>query len=87
MRMNIQKFSERVGVSAYTLRYCEKIGLLRDVVRLNNGHRCFSEQDVGWIMFIQRLKETGMPLAQIQEYADARVLGDVTLAARKILLN
>lgn len=85
--MNITSFSQQVGVSPHTLRYYEKIGLLNPVQRLPNGHRHFSQKDIEWIEFVQRLKETGMPLAQIQQYAKLRADGDTTLAARQKLLE
>ena len=67
--------------------YYEKMGLLRDVQRLLNGHRYFSDKDIQWIEFIQRLKETGMPLEQIRRYADLRAQGDSTMSARQRLLE
>lgn len=85
--MNIATFAKQVGLSAHTIRYYEKIGLLSHVQRLANGHRHFTEKDIEWVKFIQRLKETDMPLKQIQQYADLRSQGDVTLAARQMLLE
>jgi DNA-binding transcriptional MerR regulator len=85
--MNVKEFSKRVGVSPHTVRYYEKIGLLRGIQRLPNGHRCFSEKDIQWISFVQRLKETGMPLEQIHQYAELRSQGDSTLLARQRLLE
>jgi DNA-binding transcriptional MerR regulator len=74
-------------VSSHTIRYYEKIGLLGDVQRLPNGHRYFTDKDVKWIGFVQRLKETGMPLDQIHRYAELRTQGDSTLLARQKLLE
>ncbi|TLM75649.1 MerR family transcriptional regulator [Microbulbifer harenosus] len=85
--MTIKEFSSRTGISAHTLRYYEKIGLLRHIRRLPNGHRDFSEKDIQWIAFVQRLKDTDMPLEQIRRYADLREAGDTTLAERQQLLE
>ncbi|PIE66616.1 MAG: MerR family transcriptional regulator [Desulfobacterales bacterium] len=85
--MNVREFSERVGVSPHTIRYYEKAGLLGTVRRLPNGYRDFSEKDIDWIAFIQRLKDTGMPLAEIRRYAEMRVQGDSTLLERQQLLE
>ena len=60
--MNMSEFSGVVGLSSYTLRYYEKIGLLRHVKRSRSGHRVYSDRDVDWVNFIKRLKDTGMPL-------------------------
>ncbi len=62
------------------------MGLLADVHRLPNGHRSFSEKDVTWIEFVQRLKDTGMTLEKILEYASLRRKGSKTLLQRKELL-
>ncbi|CAG8999783.1 MAG: HTH-type transcriptional regulator AdhR [Candidatus Celerinatantimonas neptuna] len=83
--MNIQMFSKCVGVTPYTIRYYEKVGLLK-VYRKKNGHRDFSENDIRWMEFILRLKVTGMPLSQIQQYARLREQGNSTLKARRSML-
>lgn len=85
--MTIQEFADRVGLSAHTLRYYEKIGLFRQVPRDASGCRCFGERDLEWAAFVCRLKDTGMPLRDIRTYADLRAQGDATLAARQALLE
>jgi DNA-binding transcriptional MerR regulator len=75
------------GLSPDALRYYEKIGVLRPVARAANGHRHYSQDDVAWIEFVLRLKHTGMPLAQIRDYARLREQGDGTIAARLHLLE
>jgi len=84
--MNVTEFSKCVGLSPHTIRYYDKIGLLDDVHRLPNGHRSFSEKDVRWIAFVRRLKDTGMPLEKILEYAALRKKGRSTLQKRQALL-
>ncbi|MCA6059428.1 MerR family transcriptional regulator [Thalassolituus sp. ST750PaO-4] len=84
--MNIKAFAEQTGVSAHTLRYYEKIGLLQ-VQRNQSGHRVFSNKDLEWITFILRLKDTGMPLQHIIKYAEFRTQGDSTMAERQQLLQ
>ena len=85
--MNMQAFSEQVGLSAHTLRYYEKIGLLKNIRRNVSGHRCFSSKDLDWVGFIIRLKETGMPLNDILQYAEWREIGASTLVERLQLLE
>ncbi len=85
--MNVAEFSKRVGVSPHTVRYYDKVGLLDDIYRLPSGHRCFQEKDIVWFEFIQRLKETGMPIEQIREYAELRRKGKTTLIARQAILK
>ena len=83
----MKTFAAKVGLSAYTLRYYEKIGLLRHIQRRANGHRVYSTKDVDWVGFIRRLKETGMPLERILEYATLREQGSETLKQRQHLLG
>lgn len=83
--MTIGEFSAITGISAYTLRYYEKKGLLR-VARDNAQRRDYSEDDIEWVKFIKRLKDTGMLLRDIKHYSDLRYQGDGTMGERLELL-
>lgn len=83
--MTIGEFSAITGISAYTLRYYEKKGLLR-VNRDSAGRRDYSTDDIEWVKFIRRLKDTGMLLRDIRYYSDLRYQGDDTMAERMELL-
>ena len=85
--MNIKKFSTLTNVSAHTIRYYEKIGVLKQVSRNASGHRFFTAKDVDWIGFVIRLKEMGMPLDNIKQYATLREQGISTSELRKQLLQ
>ncbi len=74
--LTIRQVAEATGLSAHTLRYYERIGLLDSVERRGNGHRVFRAADMAWLAFLLRLRETGMPIAQMQRYAQLRRLGD-----------
>ncbi|PNG12719.1 MULTISPECIES: MerR family transcriptional regulator [Pseudomonadaceae] len=87
VRLSIQQFAARTGLSADTLRYYEKIGLLRHVARDASGFRVYGPRDLEWVAFVLRLKDTGMPLEDITRYADLREQGETTLAARQALLE
>ncbi|MBW4517462.1 MAG: MerR family transcriptional regulator [Timaviella obliquedivisa GSE-PSE-MK23-08B] len=67
--LTIQQVSERIGLSVYTLRYYERNGLLEPVTRAANGHRRYSAMDLARIEFLSKLRMTGMPIRQMQEYA------------------
>ncbi len=84
--MNIAAFAARCGLSAHTLRYYERIGLLGRVTRQANGHRSFGPRDVEWVAFLQRLRATGMGIQEMQRYAELRARGDSTLAERQAML-
>lgn len=84
--MNISEFAQRCGLSQHTLRYYEKIGLLPEIARNSSNHRAYSEADIVWVAFIKRLKETNMPLVDIQRYVVLREQGETTEPARRQLL-
>jgi len=75
------------GVSAHTLRYYERAGLLDPIDRAASGHRRYAEEDLLRIQFLTKLRSTGMPVRQIREYADLMRRGDDTHEARLALLE
>lgn len=83
--MTISELAKHLDLTPHTLRYYEKIGLIRDVERIS-GRRSYTRQDLTWMEFIKRLKGTGMPLSAIQKYAELRYEGDPTLSERKAML-
>ena len=83
--MKIGAFAELTGISAYTLRYYEKKGLLF-VKRDQNGCRNYLAEDREWVQFLCKLKATGMLLRDIKRYAQLRYNGDGTIAERLELL-
>ncbi len=84
--MTIGEISKRVGLPESTLRYYEKQELLR-VSRDSAGRRNYAGEDVAWIQFLRRLKETGMPLKDIRRYAKLRYSGDATMPQRLEMLR
>jgi DNA-binding transcriptional MerR regulator len=65
--LSIAEVAERTGVTAHTLRYYERIGLL-DVPRDDAGRRAYTEADLSRVVFISRLRLTEMPIRDIQTY-------------------
>jgi DNA-binding transcriptional MerR regulator len=82
----IAEVAERTGVTAHTLRYYERIGLL-DVGRHASGHRRFSTHDLDRIVFIGRLRATAMPIRDIQGYFALVARGPSTERERLELLE
>lgn len=83
----IRQVAEITGLSLHTLRYYEKIGLLKEVNRENNGYRQYTEADISWILFIIRLRETGMPITKMVQFSNLRNEGDITARERRELLE
>jgi DNA-binding transcriptional MerR regulator len=68
--MTIADAARLTGVSAYTLRYYERAGLIDGVDRAGSGHRRYNEGDLAWIEVLQKLRATGMPIRTIRRYAE-----------------
>lgn len=85
--MKIQEVAEQTSLSIHTLRYYERIGLITPVTRADNGHRMYTDDDVYRIIFVTRLRATGMPITQIQRYAMLAQQGDTTVAERLEILE
>ena len=70
-------------LSAPTLRYYDKEGLLPFVDRSAGGARMFKESDFEWLRLIECLKSTGMPIRDIKQFIDWYMEGDTTLPQRR----
>ncbi|GAB7006060.1 MerR family transcriptional regulator [Nocardioides sp. AN3] len=88
MSLSIAEAAQASGLSADTLRYYERDGLLvRPVGRSASGHRRYTDDDLGWIEMVTRLRATGMPIRDIRRYAALVRAGDGNEAARLALLQ
>ena len=85
--MNIREFAEHTGLTAHTLRWYERVGLMGEVGRGENGHRVYGPQDAQWVAFLHHLRETGMSIREMQRYCALRAQGDTTVASRLALLE
>ncbi|GAA3667130.1 MerR family transcriptional regulator [Nonomuraea antimicrobica] len=85
--MTIQEAAARSGLSAHTLRYYERIGLIHSVGRNSSGHRDYAEADLVWLDFLTKLRTTGMPIADMCRYAELRRMGRNTSGERKEMLE
>lgn len=84
----IAEAAELTGLSAHTLRYYEDEKLLIEgVPRAANGHRRYSERELGWIDLVSRLRVTGMPIQAIRDYADLVRQGEGNEVERLELLR
>jgi DNA-binding transcriptional MerR regulator len=75
------------GLSAHTLRWYERIGLMPHIDRSHTGQRRFTNKDLDWLAFVGKLRLTGMPVADMVRYAELVRLGDHTRADRRELLE
>ena len=86
MEYSIGEFSRLTNSGIHTLRYYEHENLITPK-RNSSNRRCYSDKDLAWIEFIKRLKDTGMPIKEIQHYAKLRTKGDLTLNERMEMLT
>lgn len=82
MVYKIGQVAKKLGISTYTLRFYDKEGLLPNVKKNSAGIRVFNEADLDWLLIIECLKGTGMPLRNIKEYLYLCQKGDETLGIR-----
>ena len=85
--MKIQEVSERYGLSADTLRYYERIGLLPTVNRTESGIRDYNDLDVRRVDFIKCMRSAGLPLEVLIDYMSLVQQGDSTIETRKEILR
>jgi DNA-binding transcriptional MerR regulator len=83
---SIAEASARSGLSIDTLRYYERIGLIDPPARDAAGRRMYSDDDLGWLGFLTKMRTTGMPLAMLRDYAELRRIGPHTSSRRKRIL-
>ena len=83
----IQEVTQATGLSAHTLRYYERIGLIHPIEREENTRRRYTQDDIGWIDFLLKLRAIGMSIRDMQRYAELQRLGDETLPERLEMLR
>ncbi len=85
--MKIGELAKRSGLSAHTIRYYERIGLLPYADRDRSRQRDYDASILTWIEFLDRLKTTGMPIRDMLRYAELRDRGAGTEAGRREMLE
>lgn len=76
-----------MGISKHTLRYYEREGLLPPIDKAANGHRRYTEEDLGWVKFLQLLRGTGMPIREMKSFVALTWAGDHTVSDRVEVLT
>ena len=85
--LSISDVAAETGLTTSTLRYYEQAGLLRGAIdRASSSHRRYTDQDVRWVVFITKLRSTGMPIRDIRRYTELAREGDHTTPERLALL-
>ncbi|MBQ9016006.1 MAG: MerR family transcriptional regulator [Firmicutes bacterium] len=84
--MTIKEVCERFGISADTLRYYERVGVIPQVTRTKGGIRNFTEEDIKWVENAICMRNAGLPVEMLIEYVRLFQEGDGTFQARRDLL-
>jgi len=84
--VTISEVSKKYEISADTLRYYERIGLIPKIYRNGNGIREYTEEDCRWIEFVKCMRGAGIQVEALIEYIKLFQEGDSTIEARKKIL-
>ncbi|MBC9724121.1 MerR family transcriptional regulator [Streptomyces sp. TRM68367] len=83
----ISEVAALTGLTAHTLRWYERIGLMPHIDRSHTGQRRYSNRDLDWLALVGKLRLTGMPVADMVRYAELVREGDHTYGERFELLK
>ncbi|MGW7546585.1 MerR family transcriptional regulator [Streptomyces sp. NPDC054770] len=86
-RYTISEVVAFTGLTAHTLRWYERIGLMSHIDRSHTGQRRYSNRDLDWLDFVTKLRLTGMPVADMVRYAELVREGETTYSDRRELLE
>lgn len=84
--MTIAEVAKLYDISADTLRYYERVGIIPSVNRNSNGIRNYTENDCGWVEFAKCMRSAGLPVEVLIEYVTLFQKGDATVEVRKEIL-
>ncbi len=79
--MTIKEVCEKFGITADTLRYYERVGVIPEVNRTSGGSRDYTEENLKWVKNAICLREAGISIESIAEYVKLFKQGDETIAA------
>ena len=85
--MTIRQVCSQYGLTPDTLRYYEKVGVIPEVHRTENGIRDYDDVAIGWVENAVCMRSAGVPVESIIEYVRLYQEGDTTLQARRDLLK
>lgn len=85
--MTIKEVCEKYNLTADTLRYYERVGVIPEVTRTAGGIRDYAETDLAWVENAVCMRDAGVPLEMLIEYVKLFQEGDSTIDARTNLLK
>jgi len=85
--LHIGEVATRTGRTVHAIRWYEAQGLVPGVERDGGGRRLYTEHHIGWLEFMDRLRGTGMSVAQMRAYTALVKKGAAALGERRALLR
>jgi DNA-binding transcriptional MerR regulator len=85
--LSIKEAAVQTKLTAHTLRYYERIGLLPSIARDANGQRRYTAHDLSAISILLMLRATGMPIGIMQRFVELLEIGDSAVSERRALLE
>ncbi|MGG5318187.1 MerR family transcriptional regulator [Enterococcus sp. AZ072] len=84
--MTIKEAADMFDLTVDTIRYYEKIGVIPPITRDKRGYRVFTKRDLNWIFLAKSLRNAGVSIESLVEFAAlSQVSGDERLAQKEIL--
>ena len=87
LHLSVQDVARRTGLTAHTVRFYERRGLVPPVGRDRNGYRRYTDLDVEWLIFVSRLRASGMPITAVKRFVDLTLAGEHSIPERIALLR
>jgi DNA-binding transcriptional MerR regulator len=84
--LGIGELASRTGRSVHAIRWYEAQGLIPGVVRDAGGRRRYDVRHLEWLGLMERLRKTGMSIADMREYTKLVKQGRATLKERQTML-
>lgn len=82
MPYTIGEIAKYLNIPSSTLRFYDKMGLMPFVDRSESGIRLFKDSDIEWLLIIDCLKKSGMPVKNIREFIKLVEQGDASIDKR-----
>lgn len=84
--MNISEAAKQTGLTAVTLRYYERVGLIPPVERKNGGVRDYSQEDLNGLNYVKCMRQAGVSVEALIDYIQLIREGENTREARQAIL-
>ena len=85
-RYTVKQMAEKMGLTAYAVRYYDNAGLIPDVWRSSGNSRLFSDYNLAWLKIVHCLRSTGLPITEVRRYIQMCQEGDSTIPERAAII-